>query len=89
MRLAAMLLALGLLASCAQYDAARESNLTAAAQVRTASDDANCRSSGAPGSPEYEDCRRRYANQHAQEGNRQRNLANEMLNANKIGPIGQ
>jgi hypothetical protein len=90
MRLAAMLLALGLLASCAQYDAAREANLAAAAQARTASDDATCRASGAqPNSAEYEGCRRRYANQHAQETHRQQNVANQLLNANKIGPIGQ
>jgi hypothetical protein len=90
MRFATVFLALGLLASCAQYDSARQENLAATAQARTASDDAACRSSGAqPNSPEYEDCRRRYANQHAQETHRQNDLANQMLNANKPGPIGQ
>jgi hypothetical protein len=90
MRLTAVFLVLGLLASCAQYDAERQANLTAAAQARTASDDAACRASGGqPSSPEYEDCRRRYANQHAQETRRQNDVANQLLNANKIGPIGQ
>ena len=90
MRFAALLLALASLAGCAQYDAERQANLAAAAQLRAASDDANCRSSGAqPGSPAYDDCRRRYANQHAQESHSQENLANQMLNAQKLGPIGQ
>ena len=90
MRFAAMLLALMSLAGCAQYDAERQANLDAAAQARAASDDASCRSSGAkPGSPQYEDCRRRYENQHAQETHRQQDLANQMLNATKLGPIGQ
>jgi hypothetical protein len=90
MRFAAVFLALGLLAGCAQYDSARQENLAATAQARTASDDAACRSSGAqPNSAEYEDCRRRYANQHAQESHRQNDLANQMLNSNKPGPIGQ
>jgi hypothetical protein len=85
-----MLLALMSLAGCAQYDAERQANLAAAAQERAASDDANCRSSGAqPGSPQYEDCRRRYENQHAQETHRQNDVANQLLNATKLGPIGQ
>jgi hypothetical protein len=90
MRFAMVFLALGTLVGCAQYDAERQANLAATAQARVASDDATCRSSGAqPKSPEYEDCRRRYANQHAQETRRQNDLANQMLNANKLGPIGQ
>ena len=90
MRIATMLLTLVSLVGCAQYDAERQANMAAAAQARAASDDANCRSSGAqPGSPEYEDCRKRFENQHAQETHRQEDLANQMLNANKLGPIGQ
>ena len=89
MRFAAMLVALVSLAGCAQYDAARQANLAAAAQARAASDDANCRSSGAqPGSPAYEDCRKRLENQHAQESHRQDRLANEMLNT-PIGAMGR
>lgn len=90
MRLATMLVVLVGLAGCAQYDAARQANLAAATQARAASDDASCRSSGGqPGSPAYEDCRKRLANQHAQETDRQDRLANEMLNATPIGPPGQ
>jgi len=90
MRFAATLLALMSLAGCAQYDAERQANLAAAAQARAAADDASCRSSGAqPGSPQYEDCRRRLENQHAQETHSQNDLANQMLNATKLGPIGQ
>ncbi len=90
MRFAALLLALMSLAGCAQYDAERAANLAATQQAQTAADDAACRSSGAqPGTPAYDDCRRRYANQHAQTSRSQENLANQMLNAQKIGPIGQ
>jgi hypothetical protein len=80
MRFATMLVALVSLVGCAQYDAARQANLAAAAQAQTASDDASCRSSGAqPGTPAYDDCRKRLENQHAQESHRQDRLANEML----------
>jgi hypothetical protein len=90
MRFAALVLALAPLAGCAQYDAERASNLAAAQQAQTASDDAACRSSGAqPGMPAYDDCRRRYANLHAQSSRSQENLANEMLKGQKLGPIGQ
>ena len=91
MRFAAVLLVLTFLAGCAQYDAARQANLAAAARARTAADDTACRSSGAqPGSPAYNDCRKRLANQHAQEMHSQARLANEMLNSGPpIGPIGQ
>ena len=91
MRFAAVLLVLAFLAGCAQYDAAREANLAAAAQARTAADDTACRSSGVqPGSPEYNDCRKRLENQHAQEAHSQDRLANEMLNTPlPIGGIGQ
>lgn len=86
MRFAMMLLALGLLAGCTQYDAARQANLAAAEQARVAADDASCRATGAqPGSPEYRDCRLRYENQHAQQVHSQQRLADQMLNDNKIG----
>ncbi len=91
MRFAAALLALAFLTGCAQYDAARQANLEAAARARTAADDTTCRSSGAqPGSPAYNDCRRRLENRHAQETHSQERLANEMLNTPPpISPIGQ
>jgi hypothetical protein len=90
MRFAALLLALVALSGCAQYDAERKANLAATAQEQTAADDASCQSSGAqPGTPAYDDCRRRYANQHAQSSRSQENLANEMLKGQKLGPIGQ
>ncbi len=63
MRFAALLLALMCLAGCAQYDAERAGELAATAQAQTAADDANCQATGAkPGTPAYDDCRRRYAN---------------------------
>ncbi len=90
MRFAALLLALMFLVGCAQYDTERQANMAAAARARAASDDASCRSSGVQlGSSEYEDCRRRLENQHAQETHRQQDLANQMLNAHKLDPIGQ
>lgn len=90
MRFAALLLALTSLVGCGQYDAERAANLAATAQAQTASDDANCQASGLkPGTPAYDDCRRRYANQHAQGTHSQENLANEMLKGQKLGPIGQ
>jgi hypothetical protein len=92
MRFVAMPALLLLLGGCAQYDAERQANLAVAEQARVAADDAACRSSGArPGSPRYEDCRKRFANQHAQEADRHNRLANEMLNAPPPigGPVGQ
>ena len=80
MRVAAMLAVLTCLAGCAQYDAARNENLAAASQDRVAADDAACRPSGAPGSPGYDDCRKRWANQHASEAHRQNRLADQMMN---------
>ena len=91
MRFVTVLLVLVSLAGCAQYDAERQANLKAAVQARVAADDAACRSSGAqPGTPAYEDCRKRWENQHAQETHSQENLANEMLKPTTIGgPVGQ
>lgn len=90
MRIAAMLVVLTSLVGCAQYDAARNANLAAAEHARAASDDAACRSSGLePGSPQYDDCRRRMLNQHASESHSQEALANQMLNDNPLHPFGQ
>jgi len=80
MRIATMLVALACLAGCAQYDAARNANLAEAARERVASDDAACRASGAPGSPAYDDCRKRLANQHASESHSQERLVDQMMN---------
>ena len=91
MRFATILVVLATLAGCAQYDAERQANLNAAAQARVAADDAACRSSGAQrGTPAYEDCLKRWENQHAQETRGHENLVNEMLNPPTIGgPVGQ
>jgi hypothetical protein len=80
MRLATVLVLLTSLLGCAQYDEARNANLAAAAQERVAADDAACRSSGAPGSSAYDDCRKRWANQHAGETRGQQRLVDQMLN---------
>jgi hypothetical protein len=79
MRIAAMLAVLTCLAGCAQYDAARNENLAAASRERVAADDAACRPSGAPGTPAYDDCRKRWANQHASETQRQNRLVEQMM----------
>ena len=91
MRLTAAFVVLAALAGCSQYDATREANLAAAAQARTATDDAACReATGAQqGAPAYDDCRKRYQNQHAQESYRQNDLANQMLDAHTLRPPGQ
>jgi hypothetical protein len=80
MRLAAMLVVLTSLVGCAQYDEVRNANLADAAKERVASDDAACRASGGPGSPAYDDCRKRYANQHASESHSQERLVDQMMN---------
>jgi hypothetical protein len=80
MRFAAMLVVLTCLAGCAQYDATRNENLAAASRDRVASDDAACRPTGGPGSPAYDDCRKRRANQHASESHGQDRLVNQMMN---------
>jgi hypothetical protein len=82
MRFAAMLVVAMSLAGCAQYDAMRNENLAAASQDRVAADDAACRPSGAPGTPAYDDCRKRYANLHASETHRQNRLVEQMVNDN-------
>lgn len=90
MRFAVALVVLTSLAGCAQYDEARTANLAAAEQERVAADDANCRSSGVqPGSPAYEDCRKRLSNQHANEGRGHLRMLDQMLNGSSGRPIGQ
>jgi hypothetical protein len=91
MRLATMLVLLTSLIGCAQYDAAREANLAAAAQERVAADDAACRSTGAqPGSPQYDDCRKRYANRQARDTRGHQRMVDQMLNDNSsIRPRGE
>jgi hypothetical protein len=82
MRFVAVLVVATCLAGCAQYDATRSANLAAASQDRVAADDAACRSSGAPGTLAYDDCRKRYANLHASETHKQDRLVNQMMNDN-------
>ena len=89
MRFAVALVVLTSLAGCAQYDETRNANLAAAEQERVAADDANCRASGEPGSAAYEDCRKRWANQHANEGRGQKRLVDQMFNDNPVRPFGQ
>ncbi|HXD43886.1 MAG TPA: hypothetical protein VN655_02035 [Pseudolabrys sp.] len=90
MRYTAMLLALTCLAGCAQYDAIRTENLEAASRERVAADDAACKSSGLqPGTLQYDDCRRRYANQQARETRGHQRLMEQMLNQNDLRPTGQ
>lgn len=90
MRNAVVLVVLTGLAGCAQYDATREANLAAAAQDRVAADDASCRSSGVqPGSPQYDDCRKRLANQQARDTRGHQRMIDTMLNDSSIRPIGQ
>jgi hypothetical protein len=82
MRFVAVLVVAACLAGCAQYDAMRSENLSGASRDRVAADDAACRPSGAPGTPAYDDCRRRWANQHASETHRQNRLVEQMFNDN-------
>ena len=90
MRFAAALVVLTSLVGCAQYDEVRNANLAAAEQERVAADDANCRSSGVqPGSPAYEDCRKRLANQHANEGRGHQRMLDQMLNGGSTRLSGQ
>ena len=84
-----MLVLLTALAGCAQYDETRNANLAAAAQERVAADEAACKSSGAPGSPQYDDCRKRLANEQAKDTRGHQRLMDQMLNQNNLRPIGQ
>jgi hypothetical protein len=90
MRFVVALAALTSLVGCAQYDEARNANLAAAEQERVAADDAKCQSSGLqPGSPAYEDCRKRLSNQHAQENRGHQRMLDQMLNGSSTRPFGQ
>ena len=80
MRIATMLVVLTSLAGCAQYDEMRSANLADASKERVAADDAACKSSGAqPGSPAYDECRKRYANLHASEQTGHERLVDQMM----------
>lgn len=90
MRFAMMLVALALLAGCAQYDEIRSANLAAAQRERAAADEATCRANGAqPGSPAYEDCRNRLLKQRDKSAYRQEEVARQMLNESSLRPIGE
>ncbi len=89
MRFAVALVVLTSLAGCAQYDEARNANLAAAEQERVAADDANCRASGEPGSAAYEDCRKRWANQHANEGRGHKRMLDQMMRGSSTRPLGE
>ena len=91
MRFVTILLVLTPLAGCAQYDEVRTANLQAAAQERVAADDANCRAPGVqPGSPQYDDCRKRLANQQASGTRAHQRMVDQMLNdTSSIRPMGQ
>lgn len=91
MRFAMALAILTALAGCAQYDNARTANLEMAAQEQVAAHDANCQASGLkPGSPEYDDCRKRLANEQANKGTRgYQRMLNVMENDRGGRPFGQ
>ena len=89
MRFAVALVVLTSLAGCAQYDEARKANLEAAAADQVAADDANCRASGEPGSAAYEDCRKRWANQHANEGRGHKRMLDQMMRGSSTRPFGE
>ena len=90
MRFAVILVVLTSLAGCAQYDEARNANLAAAAQNQVAADDANCRSSDRqPGSPAYDDCRRRLANEHASGTRGYQRMLDAMTGDSALKPFGQ
>lgn len=90
MRLALTLVVSISLAGCAQYDETRRANLEAAAQEHVAADDASCRSSGLqPGTPTYDDCRKRLANEHASKGTRgHQRMLDSMMNDSALKPFG-
>lgn len=90
MRFAAALVVLTSLVGCAQYDEARNAKLAAAAADQVAADDANCRSSGLqPGSPAYDDCRKRLANQHASGERGHKRLMDQMTSGSSLRPFGE
>lgn len=90
MRFAVMLAILTSLGGCAQYDETRTANLAAAAQEQVAADDAKCQASGfKPGSAEYEDCRKRLAEQNARGTRGYQRMLNVMENDRGGRPFGQ
>ena len=90
MRFAIALVVLTSLSGCAQYDEARKANLETSAQDQVAADDAKCRSSGQqPGSAEYNDCRKRLANEHASGTRGYQRMLDGMTNGSSLKPFGQ
>jgi len=90
MRFAVLLVILTSLGGCAQYDEARRANLETAAQAQVAADDAKCQEGGLkPGSPEYEDCRKRTAEQNARGTRGYQRMLNVMENDRGGRPFGQ
>lgn len=89
MRFVAALVILTSLAGCAQYDETRKANLAAAAQDQVAADDATCRPSGQPGSPAYDDCRKRLANEHASGTRGYQRMLDGMTNDSALKPFSQ
>lgn len=91
MRFAAVFALLTFLGGCAQYDETRRANLETAAQEQVAAHDANCQASGLkPGSPDYDDCRKRLANEQANKGTRgYQRMLNVMENDRGGRPFGQ
>ncbi len=90
MRLLAALAVLTSLVGCAQYDEARRANLETAAQGQVAADDAKCQAAGLkPGSPDYEDCRKRLAEQNARGTRGYQRMLNVMENDRGGRPFGQ
>jgi len=79
MRIAAVFVVLTSLAGCAQYDEMRSANLAEAGRQQVAADDAACRPAGAPGTPAYDDCRKRLANAHASEQTGHERLVDQMM----------
>lgn len=81
MRFVAVLIVLTALVGCAQYNDARDANLAAAAQDRVAADDAKCQASGLQtGTPAYDDCRRRLANEQASGTRGYQRMIDQMVN---------
>ncbi|RDV03360.1 hypothetical protein [Undibacter mobilis] len=90
MRFVAALVILTSLVGCAQYDEARNANLEAAGRDQVAADDAKCRSSGLqPGSPAYEDCRKRLAEAQARGTRGYQRMLDGMTNDRGGRPFGQ
>ena len=90
MRFVTLFAVLASLVGCAQYDEARNANLETAAQAQVAADDAKCQGAGLkPGSPEYEDCRKRTAEQNARGTRGYRRMLDVMENDRGGRPFGQ